>query len=372
MAAEILGNDAANFLKDTAEAEVIRGLGGNDTLVNLANFDTLYGGDGGDTLRLSQPSKAYFHVVGYGDAGNDLLRMRPGCDVANLFGGAGADTIFGTGHGGYFTGATEADLIIGGPRSTWQTNRILAYGDAGNDTMTGIWDAYGGDNADLMKGCHIASAGNGRDTVGGTTLGDYLSDDGTDRQHNFFYGGGGNDQIIGGHGTDWIEGGSQNDVVWGRSGGDVLFGGAGRDQIFGGSGQDFLAGDDGRDSLSGGTSNDRLDGGDGGDTLSGDLGRDVLWGGTGADIFLFSALDETGRGASSDVICDFVPGEDRIKLAFGPLTFIGTDAFSKSHGEVRFDAPLHRLQIDMDGNGVTDAAIVLDGITDLTPHDLIL
>lgn len=336
MASEILGTAGDNRLQDTSAAEVISGLDGNDTLINLSNFDTLYGGNGADILRISQPSAAYLHVVAFGDAGNDLLRMMPACDSANLFGGDGADTLHGTGQLGYFAGGSGADVIIGGPGTSYRTNRILAYGDSGADTLTGIWNAYGGDGADLLRHCHIAAGGNGRDTLMGTGLDDFLSDDGTDARRNFFYGGYGHDQITGGIGSDRIEGGRLGDTISGSYGDDVIYGGGGRDLIAGG------------------------------------FGRDQLWGGTGADVFVFSAAAEMGIQTTADVIKDFVPGQDRIELAFDTLHFIGTRHFSQTAGEVRFEASTHRLQIDTDGNGTTDASLVLVGVTALTAHDLIL
>jgi hypothetical protein len=72
--------------------------------------------------------------------------------------------------------------------------------------------------------------------------------------------------------------------------------------------------------------NDVLVGGPGDDTLHGGYGADTLTGGAGADVFLYGTrltatglaidMDSGTRGSGgSDVITDFVPGQDRIDLS---------------------------------------------------------
>ena len=69
--------------------------------------------------------------------------------------------------------------------------------------------------------------------------------------------------------------------------------------------------------LSGGNGDDLLLGEEGADILIGDTGSDRLIGGEGADTFVFDA-----EGKHTDIIDDFIDGEDHIDLsAFTGLSF---------------------------------------------------
>src|SRR5690606_9203068 len=61
-----------------------------------------------------------------------------------------------------------------------------------------------------------------------------------------------------------------------------------------------------------------IDGGDGDDLIVGNAGIDTLTGGAGADTFLFNTIKDGGgatkAGAASDIITDFVSGEDMISI----------------------------------------------------------
>lgn len=87
------------------------------------------------------------------------------------------------------------------------------------------------------------------------------------------------------------------------SGNQTLTGTAGSDNIDGGPGEDAVDGGGGDDILKGGLGND---------TLTGGPGKDILTGGPGRDIFdvsdLAANLDE------ADVITDFEPGRDKIRI----------------------------------------------------------
>ena len=68
-------------------------------------------------------------------------------------------------------------------------------------------------------------------------------------------------------------------------------------------------GGDGPDDLFGGDGNDTLSGGGGDDRIVGGPGDNRLEGGVGSDIFAFY-----GKSFGTNVITDFTPGEDRIRL----------------------------------------------------------
>ncbi|MBW9064980.1 hypothetical protein JNB71_16890 [Rhizobium herbae] len=134
----------------------------------------------------------------------------------------------------------------------------------------------------------------------------------------------------------------------------------------------MLTGSSGNDILSAGAGNDRLQGG---------FGADDLMGGAGSDTFLFKATTEstvsiTGR----DTIYDFVSGdrlsspsstELRRLLAF---RFIGTDAFHKKAGELRYDKKTSDTYVygDVNGDGKADFAIHLDGAIALSKGYFVL
>ena len=152
--------------------------------------------------------------------------------------------------------------------------------------------------------------------------------------------------LIGSDWSDVISGSSAPDTIYGMDGDDVLYGNAGDDIIFGLEGNDRILGGDGNDILVGGQS-DQLFGGDGNDVLfwgglyggpgddelvagedggylSGDAGNDILYGGksrdsfeggAGADIFVL------GPDSGEDVIRDFEPGVDKIRIQDSGLGF---------------------------------------------------
>ncbi|MBO1350699.1 MAG: hypothetical protein EBE86_026490 [Hormoscilla sp. GUM202] len=108
---------------------------------------------------------------------------------------------------------------------------------------------------------------------------------------NHYTGTGNDDTLYGEGGHDEIHALDGNDILNGGYGKDTLVGGGGSDTIHGGLGL-------GKDSLVGGEGNDYLVAGNGADTLVG---------GDGEDTFVLSDL-------GSDVIQDFVLGEDKIQL----------------------------------------------------------
>ena len=206
---------------------------------------------------------------------------------------------------------------------------------------------------------------------------------------------GGDDIIYGYSGDDTLLGGSGADKILGDVGQDRLLGGYGNDQLHGNSGHDLLNGQEANDRLAAGAGNDRLLGGSGfdilngaagRDTLTGGADRDLLTGGTEADLFVFSNGDTTETRTGSDVILDFDTAEgDRLSLA--PMDarsgtadsneafrFIGTNAFSGSQGQLRYDVINGNtwVQGDTDGDKLADFVVRLDGQHTLTATDFVL
>ncbi|QNN64477.1 hypothetical protein H9L12_09115 [Sphingomonas rhizophila] len=156
--------------------------------------------------------------------------------------------------------------------------------------------------------------------------------------------------------------------------------------IVGNSGANLLYGRDGSDTINGNSGNDIIYGEVGDDTLFGGSGLDRLYGGSGADTFGFADGDFAGMSSgTADRIHDFSQAEgDRISLeqvdanpmldADQAFTFVGTAAFSGVAGELRYQQIVGNtyVQGDMDGDGVADFWIRVDGLHALSASDLLL
>lgn len=176
--------------------------------------------------------------------------------------------------------------------------------------------------------------------------------------------------------------------AWGGRGADKISGNDAANMLFGGEGDDTLAGNGGSDALNGGAGNDVLQGGADGDNLIGGAGMDTLTGGAGGDTFVFTSVSDFGGSTRTtcDVITDFsrVQG-DVIKLrqvdanttngsGDDPFVFIGTQPFHKIAGEMHYAYVGNTTLVsgDVDGNGVADFALVLNGKIALAASDFVL
>lgn len=178
-------------------------------------------------------------------------------------------------------------------------------------------------------------------------------------------------------GDDVIKATNYADVFWGGNGNDTLYGYNGNDTMSGGNGVDKLYGGAGNDTLKGDAGNDRLEGG---------AGADKLYGGAGADTFVFlSVKDSTVAASGRDTIFDFSQKEnDRINLKVidadttlandQAFTFIGSKAFSKDAGELRYvkTGGDTYIQGDINGDGKADFMIGVDASINFTKADFIL
>ena len=77
----------------------------------------------------------------------------------------------------------------------------------------------------------------------------------------------------------------------------------------------IMTGNAGNNKLFGLGGSDNLNGGARNDVLTGGLGKDTMTGGAGADDFDFNSVAEIGRGATRDIIRDFVHLIDDIDLS---------------------------------------------------------
>ena len=296
--------------------ENARGGGGNDTIIANQVANRIDGGAGNDTVSYETATSGVIiylsnETYGFGGAAGDRL-----ISIENLTGSAYNDIIAGDGR----------DNIIDGGSG----GRDILYGGRGIDTLS-----YASATEAVTVNLQNLRGGGG-------AAGDLFYD------FENLLGSAFNDTLEGDSGANRIDGGAGNDRITGNAGADELFGGAGDDTIFGGAG------------------NDRITGG---------AGADRMEGGAGNDLFIFTATD-----TATDIITDFARGRDRIDLsgidanagtaANDAFAFIGSAAFSNVAGQLRFAGGF--LYGDVDGDGVADFTLQLNGVSQLTTADVVL
>ena len=154
----IRGSAFADVLTGNQTANLLSGIGGNDTV---------FGGDGADTVTATS-GQTYLR----GEAGEDSLSGGSGFD--DMHGNMGNDTLRGNDGEDWVVGGKDNDLLFGD--AAWD----IVYGNMGNDTVDG---------------------GAGNDWVRG---------------------GQGDDTVMGGAGDDWIWGDKGNDTISGGAGADIF------------------------------------------------------------------------------------------------------------------------------------------------------
>ena len=372
------------------DAIIINGTDGSDTLVGSSAADTINGGLGRDTI-----TAAGEDVVN-GDGANDTFVVVNGL-TGSINGGAGtADEILIRGErgstfhdlrqtdissvevlrfeGGSYWGLLNADQLGAGNIATVDggpgTSHLQVFGqtiDLGSITFIN-WDSGSG------AGDRIEYFGTALDD---THTGSVEDDN--------FYGSLGADTYDGGSGVDVVDYSNSLAAVavnlvsgtgtGGDADGDTLIS---IESVLGSGFDDTLTGDGG---------DNRLFGGFGDDTLFGGNGTDELVGFGGNDIFRFSATNQSGLGAASDVIADFSKFQlDLIKLdqidaqestagIDDAFVYIGQDAFT-AEGQIRsFQSGTRTIiQINTSGTDTAEMRIILEDFTatDLTAADFIL
>jgi len=177
--------------------------------------------------------------------------------------------------------------------------------------------------------------------------------------------------------AEFVAGGSGDDTLIGRGGNDTLQGGTGADKLYGGAGNDRLDGGAGNDSLNGEGGDDMLYGGVG-------VGVDRLSGGSGKDTFVFKSVKES-TSTVRDTIYDFNRSQsDKIDLRSidadtnmandQAFKFIGSDAFHKKAGELRYETRSGDTYIyaDVNGDGKADFSVKFDDPITFNKGDFIL
>jgi Ca2+-binding RTX toxin-like protein len=270
----VVSRDAAGKILINGGAVPVTG--GTATVANTTLIQ-VFGTGGDDAISLDETNGALPAAQLFGGAGNDTLIGGSGNDM--LFGGAGNDTLLGKGGNDVLFGGDGNDTLTGG------TGDDQMFGGAGNDLM--IWNP--GEGTDLMEG------GDGNDTAevnGGNGAEIFtISPNGTrvrfDRvspapfsldigttENLVLHAGGGEDVITASNGLAsliqlTLDGGDGNDTITGGDGNDTLIGGNGNDVVNGGRGNDFADLGSGDDTFiwNPGDGSDKVEGGDGTDTM---------------------------------------------------------------------------------------------------------
>ncbi|MBX7458281.1 hypothetical protein K3152_08490 [Qipengyuania sp. 1NDH17] len=393
--AERRGGAQAETLTGTAGADDIRGFGGDDRLFGFSGDDLLDGGSGADLMVGGTGNDTYYVDA----ATTDWIVAEGPLDEIVEWTGGGIDTVitsaaatqlwWGVENGiATAAGAILAGNLLGNTLTLEQTGE--AYGLRGADELVGSEGndrLFGGNGTDILlggAGNDVLDGGTGADVMTGGAGNDTYYEDVRD------------DAIIeaSGEGTDTlvstlyyarlvanvenlVMAGERGRIGIGNSLDNTMTGNELANTISGYAGDDVLLGLGGSDQLFGYSGDDIIEGGAGNDRIHGDEGRDILTGGEGRDIFYFSAPETGNDRATADIVTDFHRFEDKLALTLAPgveARFIGSDAFTHSVGEVRFevldDGVL--VEVDEDGDSSADFAIFLrDCDAQLTANDFI-
>ena len=384
------GNGIDNNLTGNSAANTLLGLGGADFIIGGGGLDQLNGGEDSDTYYVASFAEyADAHFTDSGSTGWDIVRFA-GTMAGTLVMQAGdtgieeIDVATSSGPAPNFSGTTAINVD-----ASALTNGVIIRGNSGINMLTGT--AFN----DNLYG------NNGNDTLNGG--------DG----HDVLDGGRGNDVMTGGNGVDVYYVDSVGDTVVETASidGDAVFStisytlgtyvenlvlqgtnnlnGTGNDSnnsLTGNIAANILTGLGGMDNLDGGAGNDSLYGGDSFDWLTGGAGRDQLSGGSGGDIFNFDEGHFAGMTTNtSDRILDFSQAEgDKVRLedidansVLGgeqSFSFIGTDAFHGTAGELRYyqSSGNTYVQGDINGDGAADFMIRIDGLHTLQLGDFMI
>ena len=335
VSADIEGGLGVDKLTGTDLAEVILGMGGNDTIDGRGGDDTINGGGGNDLItggKGADTLKGGAHVgsggtykgvgdtISYrdsaqgvtinlrdgtargGDAEGDVL----GDDIESVIGSMYDDMITGTNSvtvGNSLWGLGGMDRLYGGE------GEDMLYGGDGDDMLDGgdendtLEGGYGADVLTGGRGDDTASYGSSMmgvtvrlhtmqamggdaegDTFGDTTSAEYTVVDEDGEEHVMM-------ETV----PDIVRltGSAHADILAGDSRDNIIMGGGGDDRLYGGPGGSTDQSDN-ADTMHGGGGNDHVFGGRGHDILHGDGGNDNLWGNGGENTYY--------GGAGSDMI----------------------------------------------------------------------
>ena len=400
---EVLGEDGERDIVTGSDwDEQISGRGGNDTLRGNGGNDALFGGPGNDSIDggsgddllhgglgndtliggSGRDTASYIYAYPGGDRGepiaegfgNLIINLSLGAasggagsdrldGIENAIGGAGNDTIVGSGGDNALTGGLGNDLLEGLDGAdilTLGEGNDFADGGAGNDIFVlgpGNATLPGGTGDDTLDLGNIAGVVE-IDLASNSFVASVIeqkpvwANDGTEGQRSYqgqaltplgvleadpIFSNSVNDTTRTLPAPQSLEaaafevafldvtrsysgtfssienfvGGTSTTIVFGGLSADKIKGGIGDDRLVGAGGADLLEGDDGRDTLNGGADNDTIVGG----ATDADL-RDVIFAGSGND--------SVDGGHGNDLVYGG-EGADTLTGGFGVDEIIGQD-----------------------------------------------
>ncbi len=334
------GNDLDNYIAGGIHSDFLDGKGGADIMVGYDGDDVYCVDNLGDVIVETASGGNDWVIV------SDLETYTLGSSLENLvleyttnegFGNDGNNMMYASEYTSDALYGLGGDDLLDGGRYAGD----MMYGGAGDDTYH-VWHAqdqvveYSGEGVDTVISKTSFTLG---DNVENLTLINHETDPVWSAVHGV--------------------GNALDNVIVGNSADNQLLGMAG---------------------------NDMIDGNLGDDVITGGAGADTLTGGLGADKFVFEAVsDSPDAFGSRDVITDFGTGYEKIDLSAidadwttdndDAFTFIGNNAFSGQAGELRAefqDTLAMRVSGDVDGDGIADFAIDLDGTMSVEFYDFIL
>jgi Ca2+-binding RTX toxin-like protein len=321
--------------------------GGTPTVANTALIQ-VFGQGGQDVITMSEVNGALPRANLFGGAGNDTLTGGSGGDL--LFGQTGNDTLLGKGGFDFLFGGSEDDTLTGGDADD------QVFGESGADRM--IWNP--GDDTDLNEGGADSdtvevNGGNGTEQFTTTANGArvrfdritpapfsidigtseklVLNANGGDDQYSAtgnlatliaitVDGGAGNDTLLGSNGIDVLRGGDGNDLVDGQQGNDVAFLGAGDDTFRWdpGDGSDIVEGQAGIDELAfnGSAASERMEASANGSRVR--FTRDV--GAITMDLDGVESIVAKTQGGTDNLVVNDLSGTDIVDVT-GDLALVG-------------------------------------------------
>ena len=284
-----LSRNAAGTILVNGGAVAVKG--GTPTVANTKKLQ-VFGQGGDDTIILDETNGALPSANLFGGAGRDTIIGGSGGDM--IFGQSGNDTLLGKGGNDFLFGGSENDVLTGGDGND------QVFGESGDDRM--IWNP--GDDTDLFEGgtgtdTAEVNGGGGAEVFTATANGTRVRFDRLDpapfsldigTTENLVVNMNGGDDLFNATGPlsalikITVDGGSGNDTIFGSNGNDLLLGG---------DGNDFIDGQQGNDTALLGAGNDTFqwDPGDGSDTVEGQDGTDTLLfnGSNGSELFELTA-----------------------------------------------------------------------------------
>lgn len=352
--AQIVGTDANDTLKDTAEDDGIFGLDGNDRIESSAGHDVIEGGAGADTFVFGGEGRSATLSYVSSDVGINVDYDYYSAELYASGGDAEGDTVIST------AGRIDMTIIGSDHDDLFDGRNVVFEGGGGADHFDGynvVSYAHSGEGVTVDLTTGSASGGDAEGDSFGTYFGlqgligsahdDYLTS--SHYSGNRMDGGAGDDVLTGSSVIDTLTGGVGDDTLVGGGGNDNMTGGAGADHFDGGAGNldsvhydtanattgvyvDLAAGTGDGGEATGDTYNgvevaygtnfdDTLIGDDGGNVLSGLGGDDFIFGGGGND---FLRGDEFGATSSDDYL-DGGAGNDDLEGGGGSDILIGGD-----------------------------------------------